>query len=143
MTYLADVNVWAALALAGHVHHFTALHWFEESETDEIAFCRVTQMGLLRLLSNPTVMGKNVLTGAGAWELHDALSRDGRIGFAPEPAGLETYWRRATRRRYTGPNFWTDAYLAAFAASAGYTLVSFDRGFTQHTEVRLRLLGVR
>ena len=52
MTYLADVNVWVALALAGHVHNAIAQQWFEEAETERILFCRTTQKGLLRLLTN-------------------------------------------------------------------------------------------
>jgi predicted nucleic acid-binding protein len=50
-------------------------------------------------------------------------------------------WRDATRHSPSGPNFWTDAYLAAFATAAGYTVVTFDRGFKRHKAAKLNLLA--
>jgi predicted nucleic acid-binding protein len=50
MISLPDVNVWIALAAEGHVHHRPALHWFVAQPDASIAFCRVTQMALLRLI---------------------------------------------------------------------------------------------
>lgn len=52
---LVDVGVWLAAVWGRHVHHRSRLTGFGK-ETDDIVFCRVTQMGLLRLLSNPTIM---------------------------------------------------------------------------------------
>jgi len=34
-------------------------------------------------------------------------------------------WRGLTTNGIVGHNFWTDAYLAAFAEAAGFTLVTF------------------
>ena len=140
MTYLADVNVLMALAVIGHAHHATASAWFEDSKDDEVALCRVTQAGFLRLLTNQRVMAENVVRPARAWEIYDALFEDSRIGFVAEPPGLEASWRAAVRHSHTGPNFWTDAYLAAFAVTAGYTLVTFDRGLARRTSVQVRCL---
>ena len=56
MTYLPDVNVWIALAVSGQVHHRTASVWLEEAGDEIITFCRVTQLGFLRLLTNQRVM---------------------------------------------------------------------------------------
>ncbi|HXP84349.1 MAG TPA: TA system VapC family ribonuclease toxin [Bryobacteraceae bacterium] len=141
MTYLADVNVWIALTNPGHQHRSSAAEWFSASAPDLIAFCRTTQKGLLRLLTNRHVMGANVLNAEDAWDVYDDFFKTGRVRFAEEPPGIERAWREATRGPHTGPNFWTDAYLAAFAIAAGYTVVTFDRGFKRHTAVRLRLLG--
>jgi len=47
---LPDVNVWIALAAEGHVHHVPAREWFPAQPDASIAYCRITQMGLLRLL---------------------------------------------------------------------------------------------
>ena len=55
---LPDVNVWIALAAEGHVHHLPARKWFAAQPTASVAFCRITQMGLLRLLTNSNVMGR-------------------------------------------------------------------------------------
>ncbi len=140
MIYLVDVNVWFALSYVAHVHHQIAKSWFEDTEADQIAFCRITQSGLLRLLTNSRVMGADVLTAAKAWAINDDLCRDVRVTFAHEPHGLETAWREATKHLHTGANFWTDAYLAAFAEAGEYTIVTFDRGFLRHRGVGVRLL---
>jgi toxin-antitoxin system PIN domain toxin len=140
MTCLPDVNVWIALTVAEHVHHGPAKQWFESHEHEQIAFCRVTQMGFLRLLTNPRVMGE-ALTPERAWNVLDAVCRDDRIFFSAEPPGLEAIFRESTRRRQGGVNFWTDAYLSAFASAAGFTLVTFDAGYARHKGVRVQLLG--
>ena len=140
MNYLADVNVWIALAAAGHVHHSIALAWFEEPQTSQILFTRITQMGLLRLLTNRRVMGENTLTPADAWRVYGTLCDDDRVKYAKEPPHLEDRWREAARQFGPGPNFWTDAYLAAFAEVGDYTIVTFDRGFGRHRGVDVRLL---
>ena len=140
MTYLVDVNVWFALSYVAHVHYPIAKSWFEGTEADQSALCRVTQSGLLRLLTNSRVMGADVLTAPKAWAINDDLCRDFRVVFAPEPPGLEMAWREATKHLHAGPNFWTDAYLAAFAEAGEYTIVTFDRGFLRHRAVDVRLL---
>jgi uncharacterized protein len=141
MTCLPDVNVWLALTVAEHVHHAAATQWFETPEHEQIAFCRVTQMGFLRLLTNPRVMADAALAPERAWNLLDTLLRDSRIFFSAEPLDLETFFRDSTRRRQRGVNFWTDAYLSAFASAAGFTLVTFDTGYARYKDIRLRLLG--
>ena len=140
MTYLPDVNVWVALAVAEHVHQNAARQWLDSVIDDDIAFCRVTQMGLLRLLTNPSAFGKDVLTASTAWKVFDLFAQDGRVVFAPEPAGLSSEWRAASENRAAGANFWTDAYLAAFAMTAEVAIVTFDRGFRDHRGVQVRLL---
>ena len=60
MISLPDVNVLLALVAAGHTHHASAHGWFETQEPDSVGICRVTQMGLLRLLTNPKVLPSGV-----------------------------------------------------------------------------------
>jgi toxin-antitoxin system PIN domain toxin len=140
MTYLPDVNVWIASVVPGHVQHNSAMAWFAEAENDTVAFCRVTQMGFLRLLTNPRVMDESVLTAGAAWNLLEKIRRDARILFAPEPAGMERAWREGTTQHWNGPNFWTDSFLAAFARVTGHTLVTFDRGFSKYKAISARIL---
>ena len=75
---LLDVGVWLAVAWRGHIHHRDGAAWFDETSED-LVLCRMTQMGLLRLLSSPAVMGIEVLTRAQAWQVIDALRRDERV----------------------------------------------------------------
>jgi toxin-antitoxin system PIN domain toxin len=135
MTYFPDVNLWIALAYPGHIHHPAALHWFGEAPEDELAFCRITQMGLLRLLTNRLVMGVNVLTPASAWRVYDDFERNPRIVFANEPPGIEIKWRNL-HQPVQGPNSWTDAYLASFAIASDFTLVTFDAQLARRRNVR-------
>jgi uncharacterized protein len=139
MTYFPDVNVWIAMYSPGHIHHPTAMSWFNRSNENRIAFCRITQMGFLRLLTNRHVMGPNVLTPATAWQAFDDLLRNTRISFADEPSDLGE-WRAIMHRPEAGSNAWTDAYLAAFAIGSRFTLVSFDSAFTRHRRLAFHLL---
>ena len=141
MTCLLDVNVWMALAVVEHSHHTLALAWVQEDSTAELTFCRITQMALLRLLSNPRAMSAGVLSPVSAWRVLDAFAHEDRVRFASEPPGLMNAWRDASQLHHTGVNFWTDTYLAAFAQAAGFTLVTCDRGFKKYPDLNVRLLG--
>lgn len=84
-------------------------------------------MGLLRLLTHESVMGKDVLSSRDAWRVYRTILADERIEFAPEPFALEPEWRRLTALERPTPKIWTDAYLAAFARAGGMQLVTLDR----------------
>jgi hypothetical protein len=143
MICLPDVNVWVALIVAEHVDHRAAADWYGGPDWDTLVFSRVTQMGFLRLLTNQHVMGRRVVDAEGAWNLLDRIQQNRNILFAREPAGIEALWRSFKTNRTTGHNFWTDAYLAAFAESAGFTLVTFDRGFARYKNTPLKILSSR
>jgi toxin-antitoxin system PIN domain toxin len=140
-TCLTDVNTWLALAAPGHVHHLTARRWFESLGEGEAVFCRITQMGLLRLLTQASVMKTDVLSPEQAWRLYRQLRRDWRVAFAAEPAGLESVWIELMSTVPSGSRTWTDAYLAAFAIECSYMMATFDRGFEKWKSLSLRLLG--
>ena len=58
----------------------------ERGETESgIWFCRLTQLGLLRLLSAEAVMGVDVHTHQLAWQSYRKWFDDDRVGFSPEP----------------------------------------------------------
>lgn len=138
---LPDVNIWIAVAAEGHVHHVPAREWFTAQADASIAFCRITQMGLLRLLTNPSVMGRTPRTIAQAWEVFTQFRTDRRVVFAGEPLGVESAWRQFMTGPGVGPSSWTDAYLAAFAGAHSWTLVTFDIGFERWPALKLRLLS--
>lgn len=81
--YLADVNVWFALVVEEHQHHAAARQWLNQI-AENIGFIRVTQLGLLRLLTTSIAMHGKPLTNAEAWQVYDALLADHRIGVFPE-----------------------------------------------------------
>ena len=138
---LPDVNIWIALAAEGHVHHVPARDWFAAQPAASVAFCRITQMGLLRLLTNSNVMGRSPRTIVQAWKTFEQLRADRRLVFAIEPDGVESAWRELMTQSGVGSSSWTDAYLAAFAEAHSYTLVTFDAGFQRWPGVKLTLLS--
>src|ERR1039458_3656345 len=126
MTYLPDVNVWIALAAERHTHHQVARHWFSNLPDEKLAFCRLTQLGFLRLLTNKHVMQEEVMSPHEAWQAYRVLRSDRQIGYASEPNELPETWQAFTEGPLTSPNLWTDAYLCSFASAARLTLVTFD-----------------
>lgn len=88
---------------------------------------RFTQIGLLRLLTTSATMGVKPLIMDEAWRVHDALLTDDQVAFLPEPPGVETSFREYASARFASPKLWADAWLLAVAASAGGTLITFDR----------------
>jgi len=126
---LLDVNVWLTLLDDGHLHHETVRRWWESLDEQEAAFCRITQMSLLRLLTHAKVMGERVLTSAEAWRVYRKACEDDRVFFVQEPDDLEPVWESYTHGNRTSPNRWTDAYLAAFAKANAMRLATLDEGF--------------
>lgn len=122
------MNVWIALTAERHFHHAIAAHWFSKLDEDShLAFCRITQLSLLRLLTTEVVMGPEIMTQSEAWHTYDRWLDDPRVVFLDEPTGLEQAFRSYSRRRSPAPKEWADAYLLAFAAASGLKLVSFDQ----------------
>jgi hypothetical protein len=115
-----DVNVWLALLMADHVHRPSARAWWESGAAESIMFCRVTQVGVLRLLTAAAAMKQS-------WRAYDRLFQDDRVALVREPDGMEEQFRKLSSLRSASGKAWADAYLAAFAARIGATLVTFDR----------------
>jgi len=136
---MPDVDVWIALASSKHEHHLVARQWFD-SVTDDICFCRVTQVALLRLLTNVRVMEEDVLSPKGALMVYRELICDSRVRLREEPVGVEERWWKLMSNPKVGGSSWTDAYLAAFAMEAGFRLVTFDAGMRKWGGAGLEVL---
>ena len=122
------MNVWFALAHEIHPHHKAASEWGESLSSDSVTyFCRFTQLGLLRLLTNQSAMGEDVLTQSAAWKAFDAFLANPANRMMEEPRGIDPVFRRYTDRNAASTKQWADGYLAAFATAAGIQLVTFDR----------------
>lgn len=142
MSYLADVNVLLALSYGRHGGHRAAFDWLTGVDSRAaVGICRVTQLGLCRLLSNARVMGEDALDPEAAWVMGQGLLGDDRFVFLTEGVGLEEWMEEFMRGRRTSQSLWTDAYLAALAKSRGWTLVTFDRGFGQFRGLEWVMLG--
>ena len=143
MRSLPDVNVLLALVAGGHIHHVIAREWFVAQEADSVTISRVTQMGLLRLLTNPEVHLSGGYSIQRAWDVAGEILEDRRVFFEYERPELESAWKNMMNHPSAGPSSWTDAYLAAFAKQCGYQMVTFDRGFQRWGGLTLTLLELQ
>lgn len=99
-------------------------------------------LGLVRLLSQPTVMGEQALTLTHAHAAYQRFARLPEIGLHAEPDCASQLQRRLSADMPA--HLLTDAYLAAFAESAGLRKVTFDKDFERSDGVDcLRLVGAR
>jgi predicted nucleic acid-binding protein len=83
---LPDVNVWLAMAVKQHPHHEAAASYWMELAGRRVWFCRVTMLGLVRLLSQPKVMGEQALTLTRALATYQRFAALPEIGLHAEPA---------------------------------------------------------
>jgi len=136
-----DVNVWLALTYDRHVHHESAASWLQRAE-GTLFFCRFTQLGLLRLLTQEKIMEADVLNQRQAWQVYRRWFEDSRIEFHREPEAPEfdRAFEEWSSRPRPSPQLWADAYLAAFAKTAGLTLVTFDRDFQRMAALNALIL---
>jgi hypothetical protein len=140
LSLFPDVNVWLALTYQGHVHHRAAKDWFDSLAREaQLFFCRITQLGLLRLLTTETVMGKGeVMSQAEAWAAYDRWLEDDRVSFLSEPPEIERAFPALSRLKQPAPKDWADSYLTAFAMASDLRLVTFDRAL--HAKARRAII---
>ena len=117
-----------------------ARDWFTNESDASVAFCRITQMALLRLLTNPHAMRASARTVGQAWEIFTSLRQDRRVVFTPDEERVDAIWRNWMTQPGIGPSSWTDAYLAALAQTRSNSLVTFDAGFKRWPDLNLTLL---
>jgi toxin-antitoxin system PIN domain toxin len=122
---LVDVGVWLAAIWGRHARHRIARQWFD-GQSDDLILCRVTQLSVLRLVSNPAIMGEDAVTRSEAWRIIDQLWSDNRVLWAEEPDHLEAVFRAISARNDTSHKLWTDDYLAAFAQASDASLATLD-----------------
>lgn len=130
--FLPDVNVWFALAVEDHPHHAAAVRWWDQEADAQAGFCRLTQIGLLRLLTTASAMGGAPLTNEDAWRVYDGFAGDTRVRLFPEVASVEAEFRSRSQMRAPAPKAWVDAYLAALAKATEAELVTFDQALRVH-----------
>ena len=132
---LPDLNVWLALACPDHCHHRQALRYWEQQAGEQVLFCTVTALGLVRLVCQPKLMGAAVKTAGEASALLEAFCMQPGVSMAMAEQGGWDVFHQLLR---------TDAYLAAVAMANGWRLVSFDRDFERFEGLeRLALPGAQ
>lgn len=125
MRSLLDVNILIALLDQAHTHHAVATNWFFDNQ-DGWASCPITQMGVIRILSQPNYTNSQPMSQVRAalsltaehtnhafWPDDLSLLKDGSID-----------WGHLVGHRQI-----TDAYLLALAVTNGGRVATFDAHF--------------
>jgi uncharacterized protein len=133
-----DINVWVALAAIEHEHRSIAKHWWKNHH-GSIAFCRLSQLGLLRLLTTAAFMGGKPLNNLQAFDVYDRFFEDSRVTYLSEMPEVDSHFRRNSASASASPKLWADAWLLAFAQAAGGTLVTFDQALASRSSQCLLL----
>jgi len=124
---LLDTNVLLALAWPNHQHHSLAHEWFRSESRHGWASCAVTQLGFVRLSSNPAYTPAAVAPRHAA-ELLQQLITHKRHAFWPcPPASSATTYLRALGHQQVN-----DAYLVEVAKRRRGRLVTLDTRLPVH-----------
>lgn len=105
-----------------------AWKWLSSLEDEQALYCRITQLGILRLLTTKAVMGEDCLTLKAAWRVYDQWLRDSRVSFRHEPAEVDILFRQVTIlfAQVAAPKVLGDCYLLALSEASHATLVTLD-----------------
>jgi toxin-antitoxin system PIN domain toxin len=137
---LPDVNVLLAIAWPNHQFHAAAITAL--SSRNRWATCALTQLGFIRLSSNPAVIAtaKSPHEAAGLLADFVADSLHVYLDSLPAPASKDC---REAFARLLGHQQVTDAYLLRLAAANGAVLVTFDRRLESVAggAARVKILG--
>jgi toxin-antitoxin system PIN domain toxin len=121
---LPDLNTLIALAWPNHVHHAAAARWFQGLGDRPWATCPLTQLGFVRLSSNPTLV-EYAVTPREALALLAALTGRGSHQFWADD--VDMVQAAASFRLVQGHRQVTDAYLLALASRRDARLITLDR----------------
>jgi predicted nucleic acid-binding protein len=77
------------------------------------------------------------MSNQSAWQSYETFFALPQAIWLEEPPSLEVEWKRLTAGPLSTPKLWMDAYLAAFALSGGYSLVTADQAFTQFAGLKV------
>lgn len=138
---LVDVNVWIALLARNHIHHRTALEWFETLAPGEAGICRVVQLGVVRLLCNPKIMDGHEVSVLESWNAIERLLEDERVWFVQDAAGVDSIFPDILPHGVPATKLVTDAYLASLALVHDCPLTTLDRAFRSFRGLEVRILS--
>ncbi len=125
-TALLDVNILTALLWPAHEHHDVAHRWFRGRSNARWASCSLTQLGFVRIVSNPVFSSDALSPTAAAALLAENLAHPGHQFWTESlqvPVAIKD-----VETAIHGYRQLTDAYLLALASRRRSVLATFDRG---------------
>lgn len=124
--HLLDVNVFLALLWSRHEGHAAAHAWFAKSGHRAWATSPLTQLGVLRLLTNTAVTQGAVSAAAALAVVAEAVRHEGHEFW---PLNIEmTAGLKPFADKLRGHRQWTDAVLLWQAVERDGVFVTFDLG---------------
>jgi toxin-antitoxin system PIN domain toxin len=133
---LLDVNVLLAIAWPNHQFHAAATAAL--SSRNRWATCALTQLGFIRLSSNPEVVVTAKSPPAAIGLLARLVADSLHVYLDSLPAPASENWRDAFEK-LLGHQQVTDAYLVRLAAANNAVLVTFDRRLENIPGARARV----
>ena len=124
--YLLDVNVLLALAWPTHQFHGDAQSWFRKHGRSGWASCAVTQLGFVRLSSNPAFTA-DAKSPAECRELLARLIQVSKHRYLDKLPSIGDKSSRDVFGRALGHRQVTDTYLVHICRTLGCRLVTFDQ----------------
>ena len=125
-TALLDLNILTALLWPAHEHHSAAHAWFSSRSNGRWATCPLTQLGFVRLVTNPA-FSRDALSPPEAIALLAQNVAHANHEFWSESLQVPSAIRGLELRLH-GYRQLTDAYLLALAKQRKGVLATFDRG---------------
>lgn len=122
-TGLLDINVLIALAWPSHVNHGRAHAWFARRARDGWATCPLTQLGFVRISSNPKIIPEAVTPQQALQALARMVAHEHHV-FWPDDFLLSD--EHIPVAQIMGHRQVTDAYLLGLAIKNRGRLVTLD-----------------
>lgn len=136
---LLDVNVLLALAWPNHQFHGAVVRRLDRRPSPEWATCLLTQLGFVRLSSNPAIVGVRK-TPAQALDLLSRLIADEHHTYLETLPSLVSV--ESSFRPLLGHQQVTDAYLVAIAEANDATLLTLDQRLVATVIARHRVEAI-
>jgi uncharacterized protein len=121
---LLDVNLLVALFNPDHIHHELAHDWFADNRHHGWATCPLTELGLVRILANPTYWSAAERTAAVLERLRKFCA-SGHHHFWPDTLSLSDSLFDLSHA--SGHRQLTDVYLLGLVVKRKARLATFDR----------------
>jgi len=134
--HLPDVNVLFALVWPRHEFHTVAQSWFADPGRRAWSSNPITQLGVLRLLTNPALTQGAVSAASALALLTEVTSQSGHEFWPLDRDVAAELKPLAARLR--GHRQWTDALLLREAMKRNGVLVTFDSGLRELAAGELR-----
>ena len=122
---LLDVNLLLALAWPNHIHHDAAHRWFATQRAKGWATCPLTQLGFVRLSSQPSVVKTTVSVSEAIRALEINLSAVEHQWWPLEYGVVQIL--PEIRNRLMGHHQLSDALLLDLAIRKGGKLATLDQ----------------